>query len=63
MGFTELKPYEAHQVTVQLKGPCDPKKAKRYKAALKKAWYQLRKQFGARRIHRKVVKLHKRRRK
>jgi hypothetical protein len=63
MGFTELKPGQAHQVTVELKGPCDPKKATRYKAALRRVGRQLARQFGARRIHRRVVKLPKRRKK
>lgn len=63
MGFDELKSSQASVITVQLKGPCDREKAKRYKAALKRCWAMLGKQYGAKRITRKVMRLRKKTRK
>lgn len=59
MGFDELKAGEAHEVTVQLSGPCDKKKAREYKAALRKCWQMLRRRFAAKRGRRRVIRKRK----
>lgn len=48
MGFDELKAGEAHEISIQMKGPCSKAKAKAYKAALRDCLRKLA-QYGARR--------------